>query len=133
MVRLPEESRNRLDETVLLCASFFSDSRGTLQTLHFAKPDPFASFIVKYIPMHWDLRTRLQPEDFDSHTGAERLAIISATIRRLVRKGRLARGLMNVPVLVGRRRRAKGVSGRIIRRPMVCFWPTTILDRLANC
>ena len=129
MAQLSKEAKNRLEEVVLLCSSIFSDNRGTLRRLHVGRPDSFASSIVRYIPMHWDLRNRLHASDFAGRGVDARHTIIAATIRRLVRKGKLARDELLVPVLV-----AKGTPrSRVEQRKMICYWPITVLDKLANC
>jgi len=128
MIRLSKESKSRLDEVVLLCAGMLSKSRGNLLTLHFSRPEPFASFIAKYIPMNWILRDSLEPEDFSSYSREERQAIISSTIRRLVGRSKLMKERLSVPVLVG-----KGTPDkRIVKRDLVCYWPSTVLEELAQ-
>lgn len=129
MAQLSKEARARLEEAVLLAASIFSDNQGTLRRLHIGRPDSFAWFIVKYIPMHWDLRGRLRDEDFADRELDAQLAIIGSTIRRLVRKGKVSRESLLVPVLI-----ASGTpKSRIEQRAMSCYWPVTVLDRLADC
>lgn len=100
-----------------------------LKRLHMSRPDPFASFVVKYIPMHFDLRDKLEPSDFDERSPEERLQLVQNTIRRLRRKGKLRKDTVGVPVL-----QSDGEGGKVIvERMMACYVPSRVLDKLASC
>lgn len=100
-----------------------------LRRLHVSRPDPFAFFVVKYIPMHFELRGKLNPADLDAHSPEERLRLVKNTIRRLQRQGKLRKDTMGVPVL-----QSNGEGGKtIVERTMTCYVPSRVLDKLARC
>lgn len=127
MSRMSDESRKRLEEAVLLCCAMLEGS-SMLKRLHMTRPDPFVTFVEKYIPMHHELRGKLVPGDLDADLDG-RLRIIGNTLRRLNKQDKIKRDSISVPVLQN-----NGSGGKhIVYREMPYYVPTSVLDKLARC
>lgn len=127
MARLSGDARKRLEDAVIASASVLEGS-SMLKRLHMDRPDPFALFVVKYIPMDFTVRRLLDPSDMNADFD-ECMRRVRNTIRRLLRKGKLRKELVDVPVL-----QSNGAGGKhIVERPMTCYFPTKVLDELAKC
>jgi len=107
----------------------FSDCRAQVKRLHVSRPDPFALFVALYIPKNWRLREHLIEEDFEVHPLSKRVALVRGSFRRLTNRRKVAKVEELVPVLLGR----GTPNRRVEHRPMLCYWPTTVLDEIAKC
>lgn len=128
MNQLTKEAKTRLEEAVMVSIERIYEDPRPITHLHFTRPDKFSLEIVKYINNHGSVRRMLSPDDFMSRTLGAKIKLIEGALRRLYRRGELRKDRTKVKVLLGG-------SGKkyVADRVMVCYWPVTVLDKLARC
>lgn len=127
MSRMSKEARLRLEEAVFQCAAIYYESPTSLQRLHRSRPDHFAHFVERHLAVNSAIADPLRDDDFFNHTAEGREWLIKAALNRLLRKSRLRKEKLPVPVLLGR-----DDKRRVEWRRMTCYWPATVLDKIAN-
>ncbi len=70
----------------------------------------FANFAVQYIPMHHELYSQLEADDFSAHTGLERMNRIEGTIQRLYARNDIREEKLEVRVLLTNLVGEKGIK-----------------------
>jgi hypothetical protein len=129
MTQLSKAAKRRIEEAVMLGATRLYEDPRPLRVLHLSRPEKFASVLLSYILNHWDMRQGLWQRDLALREHREGVKLIESSIRRMRRRGDLRKAALRVPVLLGR----NGGKQHLEDRMMTCYWPATVLDRLANC
>jgi AraC-like DNA-binding protein len=115
----------RIDQAVRLAAEHAYDHQRDLKNLHFSRPSKFAEHLSRLLPVTPSVRGCLDGDDLGPLSDAERVAEIERSLRRLVRRHVLRKDHLMVPVHL------KSLN-KIEDRPMVCYWPSTVLEKMAR-
>ena len=124
---MSRESKKRLDEAVFLASSKLCESPEQMQSLHFGRPEKFANYVLKHILVYRSVNAGLKPDDLSTMSPDFRLKAVESSLRRLVRRHRLEKTTISVPVL----KKTRG-GGKINEKDMIVYKPTTILDKIAK-
>lgn len=129
MIKLSKESKSRVDRAVLVAAQRLFDNRFSLNTLYWDRVGKFAQILTKSLMVDFAVAGLLEPEDLNRYREDERTAIVAASIRRLRRRKQLRIEYIEVPVMLNS---DDPVASKLVRRKMACYWPSTVLESLAE-
>lgn len=135
MEKLSKEDRDCIDRVVLDCICIIREYPEIAARATFDRPDRFSVVVSNYLLSRFDLADDLPPKILSliENSLNEFIRIVDASIKRMIRKKILYRELLRAPVFIRDKKDRDQPVTSIEMKNMNCYWPVSVLDRLANC